>query len=74
LAGLGQGLDEIVPVHVIQKDVLTMVATAHDVINCARVLDTEFARHGGSIAINHNNTSQGQGYGVFCGLTRMAVN
>ncbi len=33
LTRLREGLDEVVPVHVVQKDVLALVATAHDVID-----------------------------------------
>jgi len=50
LARFGQGLDKVVPIHVIQEDVLTLVSTAHDVINRAGVLHSDFARRGESIA------------------------
>ena len=33
LARLGQGPNEVVPVHVVQEDVLTLVPAAHDVIH-----------------------------------------
>jgi hypothetical protein len=33
LAGFGQGLEEIVPVNVIQEDILTPVSTTHDVVH-----------------------------------------
>lgn len=46
LARLDQGLDEVMPVQVTAEDVLTSVPTAHDVINGATVLDSEFAGHG----------------------------
>ena len=45
LTGLGQGLDEVMPVHVVQEDVLALVATAHHVIHGAGILDSHFARH-----------------------------
>ena len=34
LAGLGQGLDEIMPIHIIQEDLIPAVATAHEMIDC----------------------------------------
>src|SRR5208337_1018022 len=47
LAGLGQGLDEIMPIHIIQEDLIPPVATAHESIHGPRVFKTEFARHAG---------------------------
>jgi hypothetical protein len=44
LAGLGQGLDEVVPVHVIQEDVLPRAAAAHDGIPGSRILNSKLAR------------------------------
>ena len=46
LAGLRQGLEKILPVHVIQKNVLTPVAAAHHMVNGARILNSQFSRHG----------------------------
>jgi hypothetical protein len=37
LPGFGQGLEEIVPVNVIQEDILTPVSTTHDVVHRTRV-------------------------------------
>jgi hypothetical protein len=45
-----QGLDEVVPVHVIEKDVLALVPTAHDVMDHAWILETEFAGHNKDMA------------------------
>jgi hypothetical protein len=45
LAGFGQGLEEIVPVNVIQEDILTPVSTTHDVVHCTRVFNAQLARH-----------------------------
>jgi len=45
LAGLRQRLDEIVPVHVVQKDALATVPSSHDRLHRARILDAELARH-----------------------------
>jgi hypothetical protein len=39
LAGLSQGLYEVVPIHVIEENVVALIATAHDVIH--RVRDTQ---------------------------------
>ena len=45
LARFGQGLQEILPVHVIEKNILAPVAAAHDVIQGAGILDAPFAGH-----------------------------
>ena len=45
LTRLGQRLEEILPVHIIQKNVLPPVATAHDVVIGPRIFNTDFARH-----------------------------
>jgi hypothetical protein len=45
LACLSQGLDEVVPVHVVKEDVLTLVSTAHHVIHRSWILESELARH-----------------------------
>jgi hypothetical protein len=42
---LAQGLGEVVPVHVIQEDVLTLVPAAHHVVNRSGVLDAQLASH-----------------------------
>ena len=39
LARFGQRLDEILPIHVIQEDVLPPVAPAHEMIHRSRVLE-----------------------------------
>jgi len=44
-ARLGQRLQEILPVHVAQKDVLTPVTPAHDVVNRSRILDAQLPWH-----------------------------
>jgi len=46
LAGLGQGFNKVLPINVVQKYLLAPVATPHDVIHCAGVLDAQFPRHG----------------------------
>jgi hypothetical protein len=46
LAGFGQGLEEIVPVNIIQEDILTPVSTTHDVVHRTRVFNAQLARHG----------------------------
>ncbi len=53
LACLGQRLDEIVPVHVIQEDPLPPVAPAHDMVCGAGILKAELARHVGSLSRGH---------------------
>jgi len=41
---LGEGLAGIMPVHVVEEDVIALVATAHHVIQGAGVSDSHFAR------------------------------
>ena len=45
LARLGQCLEEILPVHIVQVDVLAAVATAHYMIHGTKVLDAQLAGH-----------------------------
>lgn len=45
LASLGQRLDKVLPVHAAPKNILLAVPTAHDVVNGARVLHSQFACH-----------------------------
>lgn len=45
LAGLGQCLEKILPVHIVQENVLALVATAHDVVHGTGVLDAQLAWH-----------------------------
>jgi len=45
LTRFSQGLDEIVPVHVIEENPFALIATAHDVIHGAGILHSQFARH-----------------------------
>src|SRR4029079_124993 len=49
LARFGQGLNEVMPVHVVQEDVVPLVATAHDVIHRSWILDSKLARHSGAL-------------------------
>ena len=46
LAGLSQGLYEVVPIHVIEENVVALIATAHDVIHRSGILNAKLARHG----------------------------
>ena len=46
LAGLGQSLEKVVAVHVIQENVVSPIPSAHDVVHCAGVLDAQLVRHG----------------------------
>ena len=45
-AGFGQGLEEILAVHVIQEDRLPAVPPAQDMVNRPGILDAHLARHG----------------------------
>jgi hypothetical protein len=42
----GEGLDEVMPIHVVEEDVIAPVATAHDMVHGDGILDSHFARHG----------------------------
>ena len=46
LAGLGQRFDEIMPIHIIQKNGFLSITPAHDVIHSARIFNTSLAWHG----------------------------
>ena len=45
LTRLGQGLEKVLPIHVVQKDVFAAVATVHHMINGTGIFDSDFARH-----------------------------
>jgi len=45
LASLRQRLDEVLPVNVIEEDLLPTITPAHDMIHGPRILETELARH-----------------------------
>jgi hypothetical protein len=46
LAGLSQRLYEVMPIHVIEENVVALIATAHDVIHRSGILHSKLARHG----------------------------
>ena len=46
LTGFRQGLEIILPVYIIQADVLPPVAPAHDVVNSPTIFNSHLARHG----------------------------
>jgi hypothetical protein len=50
LAGFGQGLEEVLAVNVVQEDVLTAVAAAHDLVHGARILNARLTRHGATVS------------------------
>jgi hypothetical protein len=45
LARLGQSLDAIVPLDISQKNILALVAAAHDVVNRCRIFDAQGPWH-----------------------------
>jgi hypothetical protein len=47
LARFCQSLEEILPIHIIEEDLVPSVTTAHYVVNGTGILNSEFARHGG---------------------------
>src|SRR4051812_28900825 len=46
LARFGQRLNEVLPINVIQKDVLTPISSAHDVVHRTGIFNPQLARHG----------------------------
>ena len=48
-AGLGQGLHKGTPVNIVVKHRGFAIATAHDIVNGALILDPKFSGHEGSI-------------------------
>jgi hypothetical protein len=45
LAGFRQRLEKILPVHIVQENILPPVAAAHDMVHGARILNAQFAWH-----------------------------
>jgi hypothetical protein len=45
LARFGQRLDEIVPIHIVQKNVLAPVSPAHHMVHGTWIFNASFARH-----------------------------
>jgi len=45
LASLGEGLEEIVPIHVVEIDLLAAIPTAHDMVDRAGILDAHLRWH-----------------------------
>jgi hypothetical protein len=45
LAGLRQGLEEILTIHIVVENVFAPIPTAHDVVHGSRILDAQLARH-----------------------------
>src|SRR6266404_4106618 len=60
LASFCQRLEEILPVHIVQIDVLLAVPAAHDVVNSPRILDSELSRHGQEPAPSSNCCQRGK--------------
>jgi len=48
-ARLAQGVEKELAIRVIQENILAMIAPVHEVVNSARVLDSEFSGHGGRL-------------------------
>ena len=48
-AGFGEGIQEELAVLIGAEDVFSVVATVHDVIDRARVVDAEFSGHAGRV-------------------------
>jgi hypothetical protein len=50
LTGFTKSFEKELPIAIISHDAVTMIASAHDVINRAWILHPEFARHGRTLA------------------------
>jgi len=50
LARFGQRLEEILPIHIIQENVLSPVAPTHHMVNRPGILDSNLARHDSTMA------------------------
>jgi hypothetical protein len=50
LTGFGQGLEEILPVHVIEENGFLAIAPAQDVVNGPGILDAHQSGHGPSLS------------------------
>jgi hypothetical protein len=46
LASLRQRFEKILPIHVVQKNILLPVSAAHHVIHGSRIFNAQFSRHG----------------------------
>jgi hypothetical protein len=81
LTGFGQGLEEILPVHVIEENGFLAIAPAQDVVNGPRILDAHQSGHGASVSkLSTNVNGNVQKYGLtpkekwrFLGFTLSAV-
>jgi len=51
LAGFAQGFQKTMTIMIVGKDVFTAVAPIHEVVDSARILGSEFARHQSMMAI-----------------------
>jgi hypothetical protein len=45
LASLGQRLEKILPIYIVQVDVLTTVPTDHDAVHCSGILNAHLPWH-----------------------------
>jgi hypothetical protein len=45
LAGLGEGLEKVLPVYVVQVDLASAIATTHHVVDRPSILNTRLTRH-----------------------------
>jgi hypothetical protein len=46
LAGLGQGLEKILPVHVVEENWFPAIPAAHDMVDRSGIFNAQLARHG----------------------------
>jgi hypothetical protein len=60
LAGFGQRFERILPVHLVQKDVLPAVTPAQDVVNGTRIFHSYFSRYGAAFPLSGTNRKQNE--------------
>jgi hypothetical protein len=65
---IGQRLDEIMPVHVVEENVIPLIATAHHLVDSTGIFDSHLPQRRPSLSLT-SLRSQRRNEGVFYGLT-----
>ena len=68
LTRLSQRFEEVLPIHVVEVNVIPAVSPAHDMVDGARILDSQLAWHASNstVLLFRRLTKNA----LFCGLTR----
>ena len=72
LAGFSQGLDEVLPIHIVQKDILSPISPAHEVIHGSWIFHSHFAWHQKLVIFSDENVKMI--IRLFYGLTPVIAN